>query len=247
MEEQNIISDRIHISLTTIPERINLIKPTIDSLLKQDYHNYKICLWLPNKTLRDGTSFSELPDFVKHEKIEINFVEDLGSITKIYYELERHDGYVANADDDVIYPTKWLSTLWKYAKQYPDCAIAFRGRRFRDSGDLKYNNTRVLASHILKTVNEVHIVTGTWGALYHKGLFTDKFFTYKDYIKVYQKVDDIWITAMLNIAHTKILVVPMKEKILPTNVSKVNALWTSNRNGIANDIGLNQFKLKFKR
>ena len=167
---------KTYISFTTIPSRINKIKKTVDSLLNQSLLPDKIYIWLPKKPLRDKTVIKEVPEFLNHDLIEVKFVEDLGSATKLLPALKEFKGQNCNivtVDDDVYYPKNWLKTLLAYEKNNPNVVIGYRGRVLSPS-DFNYNKTKLYTSHTIDKPINVDIITGTWGALYKPNFFDDE-------------------------------------------------------------------------
>lgn len=103
------------VSLTTIPQRIDSILPTIESLLSQDFKPKNICLFIDyNMSVpRDLQELSRNPIFV------IIKVNHIGPATKYVYS---HDIFpkamVAVCDDDQIYPPGWLSHMLDVSKGF---------------------------------------------------------------------------------------------------------------------------------
>ena len=155
------------ISLTTLPSRLPHIEAGIKSLKKQGFPIY---LWIPKYVKRLDQKFSgEIPEFLKDINYEI--VEDRGSITKLLGGLEIANDFLITADDDVIYPKNWAKNLINYYDSLTQKgACCYRGREFKGKKMTSYRNTRLVEKH--KEVRKVNIVCGTWGALYHKDMFT---------------------------------------------------------------------------
>jgi hypothetical protein len=180
--------------MTTIPQRIEHIKPCIDSLLRQGMDIY---LWIGDSYKRAEGKIRDIPKFLEHEKIHVNRVVDDGSITKLYpalglYEVDR----IITADDDIIYPPDWAKNLLNASIQIPESAICYRGRNFRygDKGErLRYRKTKLIKG---RGKEKVDIITGVHGALYRSHFFGDDFFNYRNY-EISKFVDDIWISGYL--------------------------------------------------
>jgi hypothetical protein len=181
------------ISLTTIPGRIEHIKPCIDSLLRQ---NMLIYLWIGKEYNRLKGIIDSLPKFLKHDRIRIRRVEDEGSITKLYPALSLYDvDRIITADDDMIYPDGWAEGLLKASEVHPNKAICYRGRKFRyDKGrKLPYRRSILVRG---KNRGVVDIATGVHGVLYRRSFFGDDFFDYRNY-DYSRYVDDVWISGYL--------------------------------------------------
>jgi len=96
------------VGIASLPERVDCLKDTINSLLPQCD---KIILALNN--------YSEIPDFAKHEKIETYLLDNtLGDAAKFYKVEEYPNDYYFCADDDLIYPPNFTSTLIDNVNKY---------------------------------------------------------------------------------------------------------------------------------
>ncbi len=232
------------ISFTTIPSRIHKIKPMVDSILNQSVKPDEIILWLPKTFKRsDLEKEIEIPEYLKESQISIKYCEDVGPFTKLYYSLKQEwdhkDTVIVTVDDDVFYPNKWLKTLIRASKKYPNKAIGFRGRILIDKQDYKTSKL-YFGSPFRKPLN-VDIITGTWGALYKVGFFTEEIYN-EQILQSNFMVDDIWITG--NLARNKV------ERIILKNVGvklfqeihEIDGLWAIKKEGNDNNIMLKHFK-----
>jgi hypothetical protein len=116
---------RIIASLTTIPSRINLIQPTIESIVKQTISIESVEINIPYNCRRTGDEYV-IPEWLlaleqssKGTQCEIRIfrTEDYGAITKIAPTLIRHrnekDTYIWCLDDDFAYPENMLAVLYR--------------------------------------------------------------------------------------------------------------------------------------
>ena len=116
------------ISLTSLPTRISNLKRNIHSLLTQNYTNYEVHLNLPRKTEFDGVWDETSAHGIEYnERLKIFYVNDVGSITKIYYTLQRTSNYIISVDDDFIYHPDMLHEYNNNVKQFPNHVIGFGG------------------------------------------------------------------------------------------------------------------------
>jgi hypothetical protein len=118
------------VSLTTVPNRIRKIKPTIISLLKQRLPPREIHLNIGI----DYFGSSEIPDFIKNLKTVKIFREaiDCGPATKYLYTLSRVDpnDLIIVVDDDMYYPNTLIEDLVDADKAYNhQCAVCINGLR----------------------------------------------------------------------------------------------------------------------
>ena len=218
------------ISLTTLPSRLPHIKAGIESLKKQGLPIY---LWIPKYVKRLNQKFDGvIPDFLKGINYEV--VEDRGSITKLLGGLEVTKDLLITADDDVIYPQDWSQNLIKfYDTLVEKGACCYRGRVFKGTKKTSYRNTRLVEKH--KEVRKVNIVCGTWGALYHKDMFSKEIFVLKHHM-----VDDIVISCELHKNKVPVWCLPSNNTIKPYSICRKDSLWGYNRKGNNNDKALKE-------
>lgn len=133
----------IVISLTTTPSRIDLIEPTLKSLLDQSLAPAKIVLNVPEFSKREGVAY-QLPVFLDGlERVQVRRCDDLGPATKVIPTLldEPADTPVLVVDDDRIYP-RWLVAHYaRAARRFPDRALTLAG--WVVPGDLTDRDTTI--------------------------------------------------------------------------------------------------------
>lgn len=214
------------ISLTTIPSRIDHIKPCIDSLLRQGFPVY---VWVPEYCRRTGDDLDGIPGFLYRDGIRVATVEDRGPITKLLPALECGFDRVLTADDDHVYGDGWADELVAYSDEHPAQAVAYRGRVFRGR---KYNETDLIAGP--DGPKEVEFITGVKGALYRREFFDKSIF---EEWKSWLHNDDIVISAHLKKRGVRMTVIPRPCEIKHYSVASVDNLWDDG-NGRRNDEGL---------
>ena len=108
------------VSLTSGLESFKDLPQTLYSLLNQTLKPDKIILWL-DETLGDSTNLPyEITQFVKNG-LEIKFVKNIRSYTKVIYSFrEFSDAILVSADDDIYYPTDWLKKLYLSYIAHPE-------------------------------------------------------------------------------------------------------------------------------
>jgi len=125
------------VSITTLPSRIGLIQPCLDSLFAGDVVPDKILLPLPKFSKRENCAYN-IPTFLKElysPTVEIVEVEaDWGPGTKVLGALKRlpEPCYLVAADDDVRYHPRFLSGL--LAAQCHDHTASFSYHTYRTGG-----------------------------------------------------------------------------------------------------------------
>jgi hypothetical protein len=106
---------KIVASMTTMPNRIDLIRITLDSLRNQSVPIDHIEINIPYKCVRTGEDYV-IPEWLEnYPNLEIYRTEDYGAITKVAPTLIRYrddeETYVWSVDDDIDYSNITLSVL----------------------------------------------------------------------------------------------------------------------------------------
>src|SRR5215471_19394880 len=117
---------RVIASLSTVPDRINNLRPTIQSLLSQTRPPDEIVVAIPEFSIREQrpyvvpTYLSELP------RVRVSRCrEDWGPSTKFIGAIQdelaagRADTLIMVVDDDRLYPRDALETYLFYSKRLP--------------------------------------------------------------------------------------------------------------------------------
>lgn len=182
---------KIIISLTTIPSRINLIEPVLDSLINQTIRPDMIYLNVPRRYNRFGIC-AQIPEFIQKKKIVKVFYldKDYGPATKFIGSLLNPDisenDIVLVTDDDVIKLSHWASKL--LLCHQPNKICCFEERKLGKE-----------------------IIWGYLGFIFRKGIFD-----VKDMLKFFDKikdncylVDDHWLTGYCHYKKIPIYNIPI--------------------------------------
>jgi hypothetical protein len=120
--------NKVVVSLTTTPERINSLKPVFKSLLNQSVRVDQIALNLPYKC--KGESYN-IPSWIYKVANIFKVGKDYGPGTKILPTLLREgerDTKIIYVDDDRIYGYYFIETLLTTSRKNPRSAIYTRGK-----------------------------------------------------------------------------------------------------------------------
>lgn len=133
-EKYNYIKqkNRIIVSMTTIPERINIIHKTLDSLQNQTFKPDIIYIHI-GKELKNKdyptNELNRLKDIINnYSNVRLNIIEkDLGPITKVIPVLPfiNDNDYLILADDDVSYKPNMI----EYLVKSDQIAVGYAGRK----------------------------------------------------------------------------------------------------------------------
>jgi len=166
---------RVIATLTTIPSRIDLIKPVLECILRQTIHVDHVELNVPEVCLRTGEPYV-LPEWLGDmRKVEVYRTPDYGAITKIAPTLLRHrdepDTLLWSVDDDILLPVNSLACLWKY--YFPDQHAVLC-----NSGCLFVAGVPGVSYQTLRTYGRVDLIEGFGTILYPSGCIGDDFEEY---------------------------------------------------------------------
>lgn len=202
------------ISLTSYRERFDDLALALYSLLNQTVKPDRIILWLSD----EYNDLMELPyEITRYIKngLEIRFVKDIKSYTKIIYALkEFSDSIIVTADDDIYYPKSWLASLYYSYISYPLDIQVHRAHRVHLN-----NNELIPYEQWSKHVNEEsarydNFLTGVGGVLYPPRCFNQEVFRKDLFLKLAPDADDIWLWIMALLNDRKIRVVKNHNKTL---------------------------------
>lgn len=186
---------KIIVSLTTIPERIEYAAVVIGIMLCQNMKPDKIQLYLGKSQFADVV----LPPLLREQErvgVEIFYVEDLRPHTKYFYALQKHPkDIVITVDDDILYGEDLIENLMDSYRQFPEAVSAMRVHQITFSNDriLGYNKWKYCCSDYIRQPRMDLLATGVGGVLYPPGVLPQEVFR-KDIFAMYcPYADDIWL------------------------------------------------------
>lgn len=238
------------VSLTSYRERFSDLPKTIYSLLNQTTKPDRIILWLDEECEDLAYLPYEITQFIKNG-LEIRFVKDIGSYTKVIYAFkELSNSIIVTADDDIYYPKDWLNKLYLSYIAHSEDIQVHRAHRVKIE-----ENQIIPYEQWEKHVNEEtarfdNFLTGVGGVLYPPNCFGKEVLREDIFLKEAPFADDIWLWAMALIHNRKIRVVQDHIKTLvTTNVFRQlfsKTLYDKNKKG-ENDKQLNNLLKYYKQ
>ena len=196
------------VSLTSYEERFDGLELAIYSIMNQTLLPDRIVLWLSDKY----TSLNELPysitKFIKNG-LEIKFVKDIGSYTKIIYALKEFpDSIIVTADDDIIYQKDWLAKLYHSYISNPKDIHVHRAHRVLLDDNNKILPYEKWEKHIKEESSRYdNFLTGVGGVLYPPKCFVSEVFREDIFLKQSPFADDVWLWFMALLSERKIRIV----------------------------------------
>lgn len=190
--------ERVIVSLTSFPQRIDQTYYAIKSLMIQTEKADRIILWLAQEQFPDckiPEQFDELID----RGLEIRFTPiDLRSHKKYYYILQeqRPEELVITFDDDIIYESNAIEKLLLFHEKYPRCIVCNRGETIQidEQGNPKPYKQWHVRSDIGVKEPSMYIVPSTGaGCLYPYGILPESTFDIKNIQRLAFTADDMWM------------------------------------------------------
>ena len=190
-------------SLTTLPDRIEHLEPTLRSLLDQTRPPDEIVLAVPQISLRQRQPYS-IPDYLSQFSTLriLRTKTDWGPATKfipiVQEELAagRSDTLIMILDDDRTYPSDAIETYLRYHDRLPDAALCFRGgpmpRNFYWFVPKLFLGTRI------REPRRVAVITGCGSYLIQPRFFDSALWDYARAPASAFYMDDIWISGQLD-------------------------------------------------
>ena len=202
------VSSKVHnqkiiVSLTSFPGRIDTVWISIESLLRQTVKPDQIILWLAS-TQFDGLDClpQRLLDLQKRG-LTIRFCDDLRSHKKYFYVMQEYpEDLVILADDDIIYPSDMVEKLMRMHQKYPNDICVITGQKM-EKGKLPSQWRNPLLKERLEHSEEVQIFTGS-GSLFPPHSLSECAFDAEGIRANCPYADDLWLTFMAHKKGTRI-------------------------------------------
>jgi hypothetical protein len=204
---------RVIVSLSTVPDRINNLRPTIRSLLKQSRPPDEIVLAIPEFSIREQRPYPVPEHVSRWPRLRVlHCRRDWGPATKfipiVREELAvgRGNTLVMVVDDDRIYPRDALETYLYYNEQLPDAALCFRGAAM--PRNLDWRDAKMIRASELREPQPAAVITGCGSYLIQPRFFDESLWDYSQAPQGAFYMDDIWISGCLTRRNVKRYVVP---------------------------------------
>ncbi len=204
---------RVVASLSTLPDRIENLLPTLDCLLRQSRPPDEIVLAIPSFSIRQQRGY-EIPSFLSEiPKLRIMRCDrDWGPATKsipvVQDELAagRLNTLIMVVDDDRLYPDDAIETYLHYHRLLPEAALCFRGAPMPRS--LNWKDSKQCFGNKIRVPREVAVITGCGSYLIQPKFFDASYWDYSSAPRGAFYMDDIWISGSLDRRGIKKYVVP---------------------------------------
>lgn len=203
---------KVVISFTTMPDRINKMKRTICSILKQSVRVDEIRINIPYKTSKGKTYI--IPKWLKKlNNIHIYRVDkDWGPATKSLPTIkdESLNTRIIVVDDDVVYSYNTVKYLiYLFEKKNGRMAITNYGDNYNENASMK----GIL--NYIKGSKRVRVIRGHSGYVITPKMFSKQVFDYSNAPEESFYVDDNWLSGWLRYNNVPILMMGLSYKCYP--------------------------------
>lgn len=185
------------VSLTTTPLRLPRAHLAVESLLRQSRRPGRLVLWLS-----DALGEADLSPQLRRQRargLELRFRPDLRSATKLLHALVEHPEHtIVTADDDTLYPRRWLEELWDSQRHAPGLVHCHRahGMRCAPDGTLRSYYDWAWLSPGEQGPSPWLFPTGVGGVLYPPGALHPEVLDVQSFLRLCPTADDVWFKAM---------------------------------------------------
>lgn len=228
---------KIIVSLTSFPKRIDTLWITIETLLRQSMKPDEIILWLAEEQFNGIDSLPKALLEQQKRGLTIRFCDDLRSHKKYYYTMQEYPrDIVILVDDDMFYPKDTIKKLWKLHKKYPNDICSITTQIIDPSFDSKPSIWRnPLLNEKIEHSDKVQIFTGS-GSLFVPDSLDQRVFDKELLLDLCPFADDLWITFMAYKNETRITSLN-KWRAFPITIygTSQDSLWFINAQDGKND------------
>jgi hypothetical protein len=197
---------KIIVSLTSYPARIDTVWLTTETLLRQTVKPDELILYLAADQFPDRSLLPEELVRQTSRGLQIRFCDkDLKSHKKYFYAMQEYpEDIVILADDDIFYPYDMVEKLLKLHAEYPADICACTTQVISpciEADPIKWRNPRV-GERVIHT-SRVQIFTGS-GSLFPPHSLPAGTFDSDAIMRLCPYADDMWLTFKALAAGTKI-------------------------------------------
>ena len=208
---------RIIVSLTSYPARIDKIWMTISTLLNQTLKPDKVVLWLSRKQIDDIKILPKRLIDLMDKGLEIRLVEeDYRSHKKYLYAFKEYlNDYVMLADDDILYASNTIESLYKdMSSGEVHCKYAYKMTYCRDGLIAPYSKWKKITEPY--SGEDMFFGSGG-GVLIMPSSLPSIVCDIETAITLCPTADDVWLNAMVRKAKLKVVKSSGGDLPFPTN------------------------------
>lgn len=191
---------QVIVSFTSIPNRIDTVWITVESLLRQTYKPDKLILWLAEEEFQNVVLPQNLMNQMQRG-LEIRFCDNLKSYKKFYFTMQEYpNALIVTVDDDIIYTEKMLEKLVKIYVKHPNCIVCHRSHQITLKKNRlidAYTNWIQYKDRKIKEIPSYsNFFTGCGGTLFPAWLLNKEVLNKDKFLALAPTADDIWLNFM---------------------------------------------------
>ncbi len=194
------------VSLTSFPTRINKVWLVIETILRQSVKPYKIILWLSKDQFANKSQLPKRLLRLENRGLSIKLRDgDLRSFKKFYYNVIECENYpFITLDDDKLYYSDVIKSLYETSLSFPDCICCNHSRIYLSDGDdiCRYKQWPINNKSIHQPEHNI-IPIGVGGVLYPKNIFYKDVADKEIFMNLCPTGDDLWLKVMTNLNNVK--------------------------------------------
>ena len=237
-------SNRVIVSLTSFPARINNIWLVIETILRQKNKPDMIILWLSKEQFSNLESLPIKLLKQRERGLLIKLVDDdLRSHKKYYYAFQKYpNDIIITVDDDVFYSPFLLTHLLELHKEYSSSIICNHATRVIVENEqiLPYLKWKTVIGETGLTYEIMPI--GVGGVLYPPKSLDKNVSNFELFKKMCFNADDIWLNVMARLNKTQSVKTNYSSNYLPVFNKQNQRLTDKNVYAGNNDNQLNNVR-----
>lgn len=239
-KEKEKENQKVIVSLTAIPSRIDRLHLVIKSILLQSMRPDKIILCLIRGEFPEEYVLPKSLIELLSSDFEINWCEEnLMPHNKYYYTMKKYpDSIIITIDDDGFYRKNLIRDLIRSYERYPEAISCARAHKikFTDNGEILPYKKWEYETTMSNKPSHYLMATGVGGVLYPPNAFDKRAFNSNQIKKLSLKADDVWLKAMEILCDKKVVLMPVKYKyVIGINHAETINLMNENVQGSRND------------
>lgn len=241
--------DRIIVSMTSYPARIENIKNTLHSIMSQTCKPDKVVLYLSEEQFAGKNLQIDLSDYFS-QGLEIHWcLGDMKSHKKYLYAFREYaDDYIITIDDDFYYEKHMVEELVQYVSQFPGCILGRRTHLItaeREGCISPYEKWWGECMHYVGMPRMDLFAVGCGGILYPPHLLTDEVFNTDNIMECCMYADDVWLKVMELISGVPVVQVQTRLLDRYDEAFAIDGLYQKHNGNGGNDRSLQQLLVKY--
>lgn len=240
-KNQLYFNRKIIVSLTSFPARIDKVWMVVESLINQKQKPHKIILWLSKEQF---SSVESLPQKLKEQRkrgLDIRLVDkDFRSHKKYFYAFREHpNDYVILVDDDILYPSNFISELLPGMESGDRVNCSYGCMiQYDELGNLMpYNSWKGIINE--NTTDRRFFFGSGGGTVFIPSTLHPDVCNIDDAFQLCPTADDVWLNIMCRISGLKCCKV-RTGLIFPVKIENNQTLFDVNGGLSQNDVQINR-------